>query len=63
MDLSCGANHISLCTDEGEVFSWGEGRFGALGNHLSKDMYSPTSVQVVITGSKRKAFITKVSSG
>jgi len=29
--VSCGSNHTLACTTAGEVFSWGEGRYGALG--------------------------------
>ena len=31
VDVSCGGNHTVVATDRGEAFSWGEGRYGALG--------------------------------
>ncbi len=31
IDISCGASHTVTCTEDGDVYSWGEGRFGALG--------------------------------
>ena len=30
-DISCGGMHTIVATDRGEVYSWGEGRYGALG--------------------------------
>ena len=41
-DISCGGNHTLAATSTGEVYSWGEGRFGALGIHDSEsDQYRP----------------------
>ena len=31
IDVSCGGNHTIIATDRGEAFTWGEGRYGALG--------------------------------
>lgn len=31
VDLSCGGNHTVAVTETGEVYAWGEGRYGALG--------------------------------
>ena len=31
IDVSCGGSHTLVATDRGEAFSWGEGRYGALG--------------------------------
>ena len=40
--VSCGENHTVVCTQTGEVFSWGEGRFGALGvSGADSDQFSP----------------------
>ena len=30
-DLNCGGNSSILCLEDGSVYSWGEGRHGALG--------------------------------
>ena len=29
--ISCGGSHTVAVTDSGDAYSWGEGRFGALG--------------------------------
>ena len=31
VDISCGGSHTLAVTDSGDVYSWGEGRYGALG--------------------------------
>lgn len=31
VDIACGENHSLIATERGEAFSWGEGRYGALG--------------------------------
>jgi alpha-tubulin suppressor-like RCC1 family protein len=31
IDITCGGNHTVIATDRGEAYSWGEGRYGALG--------------------------------
>ena len=31
VDIACGENHTIAATDRGEAFSWGEGRYGAVG--------------------------------
>ena len=31
VDLACGGSHTVVVTDRGEAYSWGEGRYGALG--------------------------------
>lgn len=41
-DISCGGNHTLTAISTGEVYSWGEGRFGALGTHDSEsDQFRP----------------------
>lgn len=40
--ISCGWGHTAVITDEGSVFSWGVGEFGALGNGCSENSWSPT---------------------
>ncbi|OMJ68832.1 hypothetical protein SteCoe_33607 [Stentor coeruleus] len=40
--ISCGWGHTAVVTEEGSVFSWGVGEFGALGNGCSENAWSPT---------------------
>ena len=45
--MTCGSNHTLVTTVTGEVFSWGEARFGALGIHgASFDQFSPQQVSL-----------------
>lgn len=39
--LSCGWGHTAVITDDGSVFSWGVGEFGALGNGKGENAWSP----------------------
>ncbi|OMJ68419.1 hypothetical protein SteCoe_34128 [Stentor coeruleus] len=39
--LSCGWGHTVVITDDGSVFSWGVGEFGALGNGKGDNAWSP----------------------
>jgi|TARA_B110000285_G_C14985321_1_gene543481 alpha-tubulin suppressor-like RCC1 family protein len=31
IDIACGGNHTMVVSDIGDVYTWGEGRYGALG--------------------------------
>ena len=31
VDVSCGGNHTIVVSDIGDAYTWGEGRYGALG--------------------------------
>ena len=31
VSIACGAEHSLVCTEEGQVYSWGWGRYGNLG--------------------------------
>lgn len=31
IDVDCGGAYVACCTDDGELYTWGEGRFGNLG--------------------------------
>ena len=45
VSVCCGSNHTVACTKTGEVYSWGEGRYGALGVvGLVDDQFSPVRV-------------------
>ncbi|KAL6993291.1 hypothetical protein U1Q18_011406 [Sarracenia purpurea var. burkii] len=43
--ISLGANHAALVTKQGEVFCWGEGRSGRLGNKVDMDVTFPRIVE------------------
>ena len=56
--VACGGNHSFICTDEGEVYSWGEGQYGALGLNSLQDQFRPKRVEIL--GDSR---IVKIDSG
>ena len=56
--IACGGSHSFVCTDEGEVYSWGDGQYGALGLGTLQDQFKP--VKVDIPGDSR---IVKVDAG
>lgn len=35
ISVACGAEHSVCCTEEGEVYAWGWGRYGNLGEFLA----------------------------
>ena len=39
--ISSGLYHSLVLTDDGEVYSWGQGRFGAIGTGSRKDVFEP----------------------
>jgi len=39
-NISCGCRHTLVTTEEGEVFSWGLGRFGVLGRSYTDFTYN-----------------------
>ena len=39
--VDCGEAHTVCVTDSGEVFSWGRGKFGALGLDATNDVHTP----------------------
>ena len=39
-NMSCGCRHTLVCTEEGEVYSWGLGRFGVLGRSYEDFTYN-----------------------
>jgi hypothetical protein len=42
--LACGGEHSLAATDSGEVFAWGWGRYGNLGDGPAQDRHLPTKV-------------------
>lgn len=49
-NMSCGCRHTLVTTDEGEVFSWGLGRFGVLGRSYNDFTYNNDIGMVVPEG-------------
>lgn len=43
--VDCGEAHTVCVTDGGEVFSWGRGKFGALGHEATVDVSQPKKVE------------------
>jgi len=64
--ISCGYHHTLLTTDNGEIFSWGDGENGATG--FDKTLFEPKQISLfkdkhifvkrVSCGSRHTAFIT-----
>ena len=57
--IQCGANHSLALNQKGEVFSWGSGESGELGNNSTSNSSSP--VQVVFRKLSQK--IVKIAAG
>lgn len=49
-NMSCGCRHTLITTEEGEVFSWGLGRFGVLGRSYTDFTYQNDVGMVVPEG-------------
>lgn len=49
-NMSCGCRHTLVTTEEGEVFSWGLGRFGVLGRSYTDFTYNNDVGMVVPDG-------------
>ncbi|PSC72205.1 ultraviolet-B receptor UVR8 [Micractinium conductrix] len=43
--VACGAEHSVCSTDEGEVFGWGWGRYGNVGDGETQDRHTPTKAK------------------
>jgi E3 ubiquitin-protein ligase HERC2 len=43
--VACGEHHTVAVTENGEVYSWGRGRFGALGHESQEDLALPKKVE------------------
>ncbi len=56
--IACGGNQSFLCSEDGQVYSWGEGQHGALGQATLQDQFKPMRIQ--IPGESR---ISKVDCG
>lgn len=46
MQVSCGGNQTAVILSSGELFTWGEGQYGATGLGTQQNVYSPTKVEI-----------------
>jgi alpha-tubulin suppressor-like RCC1 family protein len=53
--INCGGNVSFVVTDEGQVFSWGQGKFGQLGRGETQDQFKPEEVKFKISNRIIKA--------
>lgn len=44
MEVSCGFGHSAAVMENGEVYTWGDGRQGVLGNGSLETRFSPSRV-------------------
>lgn len=47
ISVACGAEHTLAATDTGELFAWGWGRYGNLGDGEKTDRHLPTHVKLI----------------
>ena len=45
--MACGEHHTVAVTEAGDVYSWGRGRFGALGHENSDDLNLPKKIEAL----------------
>jgi alpha-tubulin suppressor-like RCC1 family protein len=62
--VTCGNLHSLALCENGQTYSWGQGKFGALGNGRSDNQYEPNllSVQSIIdisAGGHHSGFLNK----
>ena len=50
VSVSCGSRHTLAVTEDGEVFSWGLGHFGALGRSFTPFEYDADAAVVALGG-------------
>lgn len=46
LKVSCGWGHTGIITEDGQVFAWGVGEFGALGSGNSENQWTPLRAQL-----------------
>lgn len=56
IQVACGRSHTLVCDEEGKVYSFGQNRFGELGQGHDKEVTKPTVIPDLIS-------ICKVSCG
>ena len=45
IDATCGSSHSACITDDGNLYTWGKGRYGRLGHNDHETQYKPKQVQ------------------
>ena len=60
IQVSCGKHHTAWVTQEGIAYTWGEGKYGALGQDFTQNTALPQSIGYL---SSYKIKVTKVSCG
>ncbi|CAG9320323.1 unnamed protein product [Blepharisma stoltei] len=69
ISIDCGSNHTAAISSNGFLFTWGEGKFGALGNGDTEDVWTPDKINLsfsaknVSCGSRHSAAILQNSAG
>lgn len=46
--MSCGFRHTACITEDGSLYTWGEGRNGQLGHSDQNDLLEPTKLDLSI---------------
>ena len=59
-EVACGEFHSIVCTDDGRVYSFGDGSHGQLGHGSTEDKLTPTLIQQVFL---EKKFVIQVTCG
>ncbi len=44
IDVACGSSHSACITDDGNLYTWGKGRYGRLGHNDHETQYKPKQV-------------------
>ncbi|OMJ92190.1 hypothetical protein SteCoe_5062 [Stentor coeruleus] len=69
LKISCGWGHTAVILESGEVYSWGVGEFGALGNGTLENKWSPVLMSInnlafdISCGSRHTGIIVKERNG
>jgi alpha-tubulin suppressor-like RCC1 family protein len=58
--LSCGGNHSAVVMNNGELFTWGQGYYGATGLGTQQNTFAPIKVT---TKNKEPFYVQSVSCG
>ena len=60
--VSCGGNHTAVVMNNGDLYTWGDGQYGATGLNSSQNTFAPIRVQVPASGNQLLRFA-QVSCG
>jgi hypothetical protein len=59
-EVACGGSHTLVCTEDGRVYSFGNGRYGQLGHGNNKARFTPTLIEAAPLGEE---FVVQVACG